>query len=149
MSVMWGLFYQLGEIGDWRLAVGSGILGEMGLSHVKRRYPAHFYKKIPPAFEADGGIVMQSMSGEELLGCWLAWNRLGDFTLTADRLRWKMEEPPFIANSDTKKMRNEMKEDAYKLGKMTRWLLLARFWAFLIVFSLSLQISYVIFWDNS
>ena len=66
-----------------------------------------------------------------VLGCWLAWNRLGDFTLTADRLRWKMEELPSTASSDTKKMRNEMKDDADELGKRTRSLLSAQFYTFL------------------
>lgn len=69
-----------------------------------------------------------------IIGCWVAWTRLGDFTLTADRLKSKMEEPPSTASSDTKKMRDEMKNDADKLGKMTRSLLSAQFYTFMAGF---------------
>lgn len=69
-----------------------------------------------------------------LIGCCVAWIRLGDFTLTADRLRWKMEEPYSLASKDTKNMRNEMQDDANKLGENTRKLLPFQFYTFVLGF---------------
>lgn len=69
-----------------------------------------------------------------VIGCWVAWTRLGDFTLTADRLKSKIEEPPSVASSATKKLRNEMKDDADKLGKKTRVLLSAQIYTFIAGF---------------
>jgi len=69
-----------------------------------------------------------------VIGCWVAWNRLGDFTLTADRLRWLMEEPYALASDETKKLRNEMKNDSIELGKQTKVLLSMQFYAFIFGF---------------
>jgi len=69
-----------------------------------------------------------------VVGCWVAWNRLGDFTLTADRLRWLMEEPYALASDETKKLRNEMKDDSSDLGKRTRVLLSVQFYTFIFGF---------------
>ncbi len=58
-----------------------------------------------------------------IIGCYIAWNRLIDFSLTADRLRSLMETPSSVADQETKSFRKEMKEESAKLGKITRkWL---------------------------
>ena len=68
------------------------------------------------------------------IGCWVAWNRLGDFTLTADRLRWLMEEPPSQASKETKDLRKEMRGEVSKLGENTRKLLPFQFYTFIFGF---------------
>jgi hypothetical protein len=68
------------------------------------------------------------------IGCWVAWTRLGDFTLTADRLRWLMEEPYSRASRDTKNLRNGMKFEANKLGESTRKLLPVQFYTYVLGF---------------
>jgi hypothetical protein len=68
------------------------------------------------------------------VGCWVAWTRLGDFTLTADRLRSKMEEPYSRASIDTLELRDQMKDEANKLGEITRKLLPFQFFTFVVGF---------------
>lgn len=73
-----------------------------------------------------------------VFGCWVAWNRLGDFTLTANRLRSLMEAPPSQASKETKDLRKEMKEEANRLGENTRKLLPFQLYTFVIGFFLLL-----------
>ena len=68
------------------------------------------------------------------IGCYIAWNRLGDFSLTADRLRSLMETPTAIADNETKKLRKEMKNESDRLGNITRYLLPIQFITFGIGF---------------
>ncbi len=117
---------QLGYINNLLIALASGSLLWQAQSIIA--FTITFQSR--PLYLISAALFFVSI----VLGCWLAWNWLGDFTLTADRLLSKMEEPPSIANTDTKKLRNEMKEDANKLGKKTRGLLSAQFYTFLFGF---------------
>jgi ABC-type bacteriocin/lantibiotic exporter with double-glycine peptidase domain len=69
-----------------------------------------------------------------ITGCYITWIRLGDYSLTADRLRSLMETPSATANQKTKDLRQEMKDESDRLGKITRNLLPIQFFTFGIGF---------------
>jgi hypothetical protein len=124
---------QLGYVNNLIIALASGALLWQGQTLLTSPsiIDAHFFYLLSAV------LFFVSI----VIGCYIAWNRLGDFSLTADRLRSLMETPPAIADQKTKDLRREMKTESERLGKITRNLLPVQFITFGIGFlSIALDI---------
>lgn len=121
---------QLGYVNNLLIALASGSLlwQAQTILVVTITFQSH------PLYLVSAALFFVSI----VFGCWVAWNRLGDFTLTANRLRSLMEESPLQASKETKDLRKEMKEEASRLGENTRKLLPFQFYTFVIGFFLLL-----------
>jgi hypothetical protein len=79
-----------------------------------------------------------------LVGCYIAWNRLADFRMTADVLRSLVESPPSLNDRVEQATRKKMREDSKRYGENTNYYLPIQFLTFIFGF---LLIAVDIIWN--
>ena len=126
---------QVGFVNNLIIGLASGILlWEGNFLLTADPHKPSYYLFIASAF-----LLFISVA----LGCLVAWNRLMDFRLTAKVLRSLLEDPPSIQNKKAEANRNEIREEAKRLGETTWQFLPLQMGTFLL--SLFVALMAVIF----